>query len=175
MAEKSNIGFTILKKGTAGNETQENFIKRRLLRAGFTITDEQTITFPKEVAEEWYKHKQSEVPPHIYEEIIENKMTKNLVILFLEREDSICVWEALRAVMGATNPEKAGKVSDEWCRKLGLPLETLSIRAEGKLLFGWDIGLNGLHGSDSEKSLQKELELIAIALDENQEDQENTD
>ncbi len=156
-----DVNFTILKKNTAGDPEQEKFVKEQLLTIGkFKISTESAITFSEEGAKKWYAHKEQEVSPEIFQEIIDNMMTPDLLLISLKREDELPAWKVLRVIMGATNPDKAGAIPDEWCEKLGLPLGTLTIRAQGKKYFNWDIGLNGMHGSDSLESLQRETEIL---------------
>ena len=109
-----------------------NQITKMILEIGLKIIEPQEIKLTSEQAAEFYiEHKDRP----FYQDLISYMANKPIVVQILEGEDAIAIY---RKLMGATNPEEA---------------EEGTIRK----LYGKNIEENAVHGSDSVKSAEREI------------------
>ncbi|MCK4499185.1 nucleoside-diphosphate kinase [Candidatus Babeliales bacterium] len=103
--------------------------------SGFEIIAMKKIRFSPELAESFYAvHKAKP----FFGELVEFLSSGPVIAMILEKESAIQAW---RDLMGATDPEKA---------------EEGTIRK----LFGTNVGINAVHGSDATETAQEECSLI---------------
>ena len=110
-------------------------IMDRIRTEGFTIVDMRRSQLKQEQAEGFYaEHKERS----FFNDLVTFMTSGEIYILKLRAKNAILGW---RALMGPTNSETARKEAPN------------SIRA----LYGTDVQQNATHGSDSEKSAEREL------------------
>lgn len=98
----------------------------------FSIERMQKIQLTRNQAELFYEvHKERP----FFQELVETMTAGPVIVMALERENAILGW---RELMGATDPEKAA-------------FGTL------RKMFGTSIGINAVHGSDSQQTARTEL------------------
>jgi len=102
---------------------------------GFTIIGMKKLHMTKEKAEQFYDvHKEKP----FFQELVDFISSGPVIVMALEKENAIADW---RKLMGATNPEQA---------------EEGTIRK----LYGTNIGVNAVHGSDAPETAKIELGLF---------------
>ncbi|KAJ3126393.1 thioredoxin domain-containing protein 6 [Nowakowskiella sp. JEL0407] len=113
-------------------------IVSKIVANEFRIVAEKEIKMTTEIAQEFYKEHNGKP---FFDELVGWMSSEPIYGLVLEKPDSIKSW---RALAGPTNSNKAREEAPE------------SIRA----LFGTDGSKNAVHGSDSQPSANREIELI---------------
>lgn len=127
--------FSMIKPDATKREGVAEQIQKILEKNNLKIIEQKTITLTKEVAEHFYaEHKERS----FFNNMIKNICSGEVIVQILEGENAIL---KNREIMGATNPKDA---------------------KEGTIrnLFGIDIDFNSVHGSDSEISAKRELEIF---------------
>jgi nucleoside-diphosphate kinase len=126
-----NQTFAIIKPDAVKNKST-GLILDRILKAGFDILAGKLLHMSVEQAEGFYDiHKGKP----FYDELIQFMSSGQCMVLALEKENAVEEW---RNTIGATNPDEA---------------------AEGTIRkdFATNVGLNAVHGSDSNENAQKEI------------------
>lgn len=126
-----NQTFAIIKPDAVKNK-DTGLILDRILKAGFHILAGKILYMSVEQAEGFYDiHKGKP----FYDELIQFMSSGQCMVLALEKENAVEEW---RNAIGATNPDEA---------------------AEGTIRkdFATNVGLNAVHGSDSNENAQKEI------------------
>jgi nucleoside-diphosphate kinase len=126
-----NQTFAIIKPDAVKNK-YTGVILDRILKAGFNILAGKLLHMSVEQAEGFYDiHKGKP----FYDELIQFMSSGQCMVLALEKENAVEEW---RSTIGATNPDEA---------------------AEGTIRkdFATNVGLNAVHGSDSNENAQKEI------------------
>jgi len=135
MQEKSSkmagkITLTIIKPG-AVSKGLTGTILNRICEEGFRIAALQMTQLTRSEAERFYEVHRGKP---FYEGLVEFMTSGPIVVAILEKEDAV---EAYRALIGATDPEKA---------------EEGTIRK----LYAQSVRENAVHGSDSDESADRE-------------------
>ena len=129
----SNLEQTLsIIKPDAIERNLEKEIKNTFVNKGFKIVKEKKIMLEKSEAEEFYKVHQTKP---FYNDLCEYLSSGPIVVMILEKENAI---RENRSLMGATNPKEA---VDGTIRKK----------------YGISIDKNSVHGSDSSKNAEKEI------------------
>jgi len=104
----------------------------RIEQEGFSIVDMRKITLDRELAEKFYAEHQGKP---FFHQLVDYMASGPIMVIILEKINAIEAW---RELMGTTDPKDA---------------------KEGTLRkqFGTDLGRNAVHGSDSQKSAQREI------------------
>ena len=126
-----NQTFAIIKPDAVKNK-DTGLILDRVLKAGFKILAGKLLHMSLEQAEGFYEiHKGKP----FYDELITFMSSGQCMVLALEKENAVEEW---RNTIGSTNPDEA---------------------AEGTIRkdFATNVGLNAVHGSDSDENAQKEI------------------
>ena len=126
-----NQTFAIIKPDAVKNK-DTGLILDRVLKAGFHIVAGKLLNMSMQQAEGFYEiHKGKP----FYDELITFMSSGQCMVLALEKENAVEEW---RNTIGSTNPDEA---------------------AEGTIRkdFATNVGLNALHGSDSDENAQKEI------------------
>ena len=126
-----NQTFAIIKPDVVNNK-DTGLILDRILKSGFNILAGKLLHMSLEQAEGFYSiHKGKS----FYDELIQFMSSGQCMVLALEKGNAVEQW---RNTIGATNPDEA---------------------AEGTIRkdFATDVGLNAVHGSDSDENAQKEI------------------
>lgn len=123
-----------LKRGLAGNFIQ------RIEKEGFRIVALKMVALSKQEAQAFY---QVHAQRPFYESLTDYISSGPVMAMILEKERAI---DALRELMGATNPKEASEGS---------------LRRE----FGLDIEKNSIHGSDSPASASTEIPFFFNAME----------
>jgi nucleoside-diphosphate kinase len=113
-------------------------IIERIKNSGMSVEWAQ-IRISADQARELYKQHEDK---HFYGEVCQEMTSGDVLILKIGGGDNIVA--EYRELMGPTDPEKAKEVSQD------------SIRAQ----FGVDMGNNAVHGSDSNESAARELQIF---------------
>ena len=123
--------FAIIKPDAVKNNYTGK-IYNHILETGFTILSAKLIRMTKNQAKQFYLiHKDSP----FYEELTNFMSSGKCMVLALYKENAVDEW---RKTIGATNPEDA---QDGTIRNL----------------YGTDLGMNAVHGSDSDKNANIEI------------------
>jgi|TARA_B110000438_G_scaffold267822_1_gene282956 nucleoside-diphosphate kinase len=126
-----NQTFAIIKPDAVKNK-DTGLIIDRILKAGFHILAGKILHMSLQQAEGFYSvHKGKP----FYDELIQFMSSGQCMVLALEKENAVEAW---RVTIGATNPDEANAGT---------------IRKD----FATNVGLNAVHGSDSNKNAQKEI------------------
>ena len=126
-----NQTFAIIKPDAVKNK-DTGLILDRILKASFHILAGKILHMSVEQAEGFYDiHKGKP----FYDELIQFMSSGQCMVLALEKENAVEEW---RNTIGATNPDEA---ADGTIRKD----------------FATNVGLNAVHGSDSNENAQKEI------------------
>ena len=129
----SNLEQTLsIIKPDAIERNLEKEIKNTFVNKGFKIVKEKKIMLEKSEAEEFYKVHQTKP---FYNDLCEYLSSGPIVVMILEKENAI---GENRSLMGSTNPKEA---VDGTIRKK----------------YGISIDKNSVHGSDSSKNAEKEI------------------
>ena len=126
-----NHTFAIIKPDAVKNK-DTGLILDRILKADFQIMVGKLIHMSIEQAQGFYAiHKGKP----FYDELIEFMSSGQCMVLALKKDNAVEEW---RDTIGATNPDEA---------------------AEGTIRkdFATNVGLNAVHGSDSDDNAQKEI------------------
>ena len=126
-----NQTFAIIKPDAVKNK-DTGLILDRVLKAGFNILAGKLLHMSLQQAEGFYEiHKGKP----FYDELITFMSSGQCMVLALEKENAVEEW---RNTIGSTNPDEA---------------------AEGTIRkdFATNVGLNAVHGSDSDENAQKEI------------------
>ena len=126
-----NQTFAIIKPDAVKNK-DTGLILDRVLKAGFHIVAGKLLNMSLQQAEGFYEiHKGKP----FYDELITFMSSGQCMVLALEKENAVEEW---RNTIGSTNPDEA---------------------AEGTIRkdFATNVGLNAVHGSDSDENAQKEI------------------
>ena len=126
-----NQTFAIIKPDAVKNK-DTGLILDRVLKAGFHIVAGKLLHMRLQQAEGFYEiHKGKPC----YDELITFMSSGQCMVLALEKENAVEEW---RNTIGSTNPDEA---------------------AEGTIRkdFATNVGLNAVHGSDSDENAQKEI------------------
>ena len=126
-----NQTFAIIKPDAVKNK-DTGLILDRVLKAGFHIVAGKLLHMSLQQAEGFYEiHKGKP----FYYELITFMSSGQCMVLALEKENAVEEW---RNTIGSTNPDEA---------------------AEGTIRkdFATNVGLNAVHGSDSDENAQKEI------------------
>ena len=126
-----NQTFAIIKPDAVKNK-DTGLILDRVLKADFHIVAGKLLHMSLQQAERFYEiHKGKP----FYDELITFMSSGQCMVLALEKENAIEEW---RNTIGSTNPDEA---------------------AEGTIRkdFATNVGLNAVHGSDSDENAQKEI------------------
>ena len=127
----NNQTFAIIKPDAVRNGYSGKIIDR-IINSDFKILGLKLIRMTKSQAEGFYEiHKGKP----FYEELITFMSSGQCMVLALEKENAVEEW---RNTIGSTNPDEA---------------------AEGTIRkdFATNVGLNAVHGSDSDENAQKEI------------------
>ena len=126
-----NQTFAIIKPDAVKNK-DTGLIIDRILQADFHILSGKIFHLSLQQAEGFYSvHKGKP----FYDELIQFMSSGQCMVLALEKENAVEAW---RVTIGATNPDEANAGT---------------IRKD----FATNVGLNAVHGSDSNKNAQKEI------------------
>ena len=126
-----NQTFAIIKPDAVKNK-DTGLILDRVLKAGFNIVAGKLLHMSLQQAEGFYEiHKGKP----FYDELITFMSSGQCMVLALEKENAVEEW---RNTIGSTNPDEAGEGT---------------IRKD----FATNVGLNAVHGSDSDENAQKEI------------------
>ncbi|KAI8823655.1 nucleoside diphosphate kinase, partial [Fimicolochytrium jonesii] len=117
---------------------RKNDILTRIRDAGFTIVGEKDVQFSKEIAESFYAE---HVGKTFYADLVKWMSSAPIYALVLEKEGAISGW---RELAGPTNSATARENAPN------------SIRA----LYGKNGSSNAVHGSDSEESAKREIQIV---------------
>ena len=126
-----NQTFAIIKPDAVKNK-ETGLILDLVLKAGFHIVAGKLLNMSMQQAEGFYEiHKGKP----FYDELITFMSSGQCMVLALEKENAVEEW---RNTIGSTNPDEA---------------------AEGTIRkdFATNVGLNAVHGSDSDENAQKEI------------------
>ena len=126
-----NQTFAIIKPDAVKNK-DTGLILDRVLKAGFHIVAGKLLNMSMQQAEGFYEiHKGKP----FYDVLITFMSSGQCMVLALEKENAVEEW---RKTIGSTNPDEA---------------------AEGTIRkdFATNVGLNAVHGSDSDENAQKEI------------------
>lgn len=151
--------FFIFKVNVASDLKQITFSVKFLEMAGFHITNMKVIRVNKKRAGIWYIEKQGA----ILEEVSSTMSAGDILCVFVQRKDTFPAWEVGRAIMGHWNPEKAGNqyISNEWCDRLKISRQTITLRGQGFHFFSWTPSKNGIHGPSSINDRNREWGLLS--------------
>tara|TARA_Y100000590_G_C15457400_1_gene915133 strand:- start:235 stop:651 length:417 start_codon:yes stop_codon:yes gene_type:complete len=134
-----NKTFAIIKPDAVKNDSTGK-IYNHILESGFTILSAKLIKMSKNQAEQFYLiHKDRP----FYGELTDFMSSGRCMVLALEKENAVEEW---RNTIGATNPTEA---------------EEGSIRN----LYGTDLGMNAVHGSDSDENATIEINFFFTRYD----------
>tara|TARA_X000001036_G_scaffold176798_1_gene167349 strand:- start:5173 stop:5649 length:477 start_codon:yes stop_codon:yes gene_type:complete len=126
-----NQTFAIIKPDAVKNK-DTGLILDRILKAGFHVLAGKLLHMSQKQAEGFYDiHKGKP----FYDELIQFMSSGQCMVLALEKENAVEEW---RNTIGATNPDEA---------------QEGTIRKD----FATSVGLNAVHGSDSNENAQKEI------------------
>ena len=126
-----NQTFAIIKPDAVKNK-DTGLILDRVLKAGVHIVAGKLLNMSLQQAEGFYEiHKGKP----FYDELITFMSSGQCMVLALEKEKAVEEW---RNTIGSTNPDEAAKGT---------------IRKD----FATNVGLNAVHGSDSDENAQKEI------------------
>ena len=135
----TNKTFAIIKPDAVKNNYTGK-IYNHILESGFKILSAKLIRMSKNQAEHFYMvHKERP----FYGELTDFMSSGRCMVLALEKENAVEEW---RNTIGATNPAEA---------------EEGSIRN----LYGTDLGMNAVHGSDSDENATIEINFFFTRYD----------
>lgn len=131
---KKQISFAIIKPDAIANKYSGEIIRIIELN-NFDIIGMKKISLTKKQAQDFYcEHKDKP----FFKDLVQYMTSGPIIVLALEKHNAIKDW---RDLMGSTNPEQSS-------------IGTL------RKMFGESLTKNAVHGSDSEKSAQRELKFF---------------
>jgi len=138
---KSTMEFTLcyIKPDITSQEEREK-IMDDIQKSGFTILYSVPFHFTKENAEDFYREHKGK---GFFENLVQFTASNECLVLILAKENAI---QEFRKLIGPTNPIKAKEEAPE------------TLRAK----YGTEGPRNAVHGSDSQESYQREVELFDI-------------
>ncbi|KAJ3217379.1 thioredoxin domain-containing protein 6 [Clydaea vesicula] len=129
--------LALIKPDAYGSGKKDQIVAK-IIESGFTIIQEKEAHWNLDKAKAFYKEHEGKP---FYDELTEWMSSAPIYTLVLEKNDAVTAW---RTLAGPTNSVKARESAPE------------SIRA----LFGTDGSKNAVHGSDSDNSASREINIV---------------
>lgn len=133
----TSLTFAWIKPDAVAAENAD-FVRNYIRAIGFEIVEEKTFTPDRELIEHFYDHLRG---TRFFNRLIDFMTSGPAVALILRKENAV---EGFRSALGPTDSRVAKKQ------------EPQSIRG----YFGTDTLHNAVHGSDSDASAEREIELV---------------